>query len=79
MPLLLVRGDEIDVIINIIAYIVVVMVCQNRHVNGPNKCKHEISDFLHSIFFILFCDTKLRTDPHVNKDFFLFEFFSKDC
>ena len=22
--------------------------------------------------------TKLRTDPHVNKDFFLFEFFSRD-
>ena len=78
MPLLLERGDEIDVIINITAYIVVVMVCQNRQVNGPNKCKHEISD-LHPIFFILFCVTKLRTDPHVNKDFFLFEFFSKDC
>ena len=47
--------------------------------NGPNKCKHEISDFLHySILFVLFCYTKLRTDPHVNKDFFLFEFFSKD-
>ena len=65
-------------IIIIIVYIVVV-VCQNRQVNGPSKCKHEISDSLHySIFFILFCYTKLRTDPHVNKDFFLFEFFSKD-
>ena len=47
--------------------------------NGPNKCKHEISDSLHYSFrLILFCYTNLRTDPHVNKDFFLFEFFSKD-
>ena len=39
---------------------------------GPNKCKHEISDSLHySILFILFCYTKLCTDPHVNKDFYL--------
>ena len=69
----------IIVIINFIVYIAVVVVCQNRQVNEPNKCKHEISDSLHySIFFILFCYTKLRTDPHVNKDFFLFEFFSKD-
>ena len=69
----------IIIIINSIVYIVVVVVCQNHQVNGPNKCKHEISDSLHySIFFILFCYTKLRTDPHVNKDFFLFEFFSKD-
>ena len=47
--------------------------------NGPNNCKHEISDSLHfSILFILFCYTKLHTDPHVNKDFFLFKCFSKD-
>ena len=47
--------------------------------NGPNKCKYEISDSLHySILFILFCYTKLRTDSHINKDFFMFEFFSKD-
>ena len=93
MPLLLEQGEEIDfflcmcsrnciiiiVIINIIVYITVVVVCQNRQVNELYKCKHEISDSLHySIFFILFCYTKLRTDPHVNKDFFLFEFFSKD-
>ena len=32
----------ITVIINIIVYIVVV-VCQNRQVNVPNKCKLEIS------------------------------------
>ena len=32
----------------------------------------------HSILFILLCYTKLRADPNVNKDFFLFEFFSKD-
>ena len=30
------------------------------------------------LFFILFCYAMLHTDPHVNKDFFLFEFFSKD-
>ena len=65
----------IIIIINIIVYIVVV-VCQNRQVNVPNKCKLEISDsLLYSIFFILFCYTKLYTDPHVNKDSFLFEFF----
>ena len=69
----------IIVIINFIVYIAVVVVCQNRQVNEPNKCKHEISDSLHySIFFILFCYTKLHTDPHVNKGFFLFEFFSND-
>ena len=33
---------------------------------------------LHSVVFVLFCCTKLCTDPHVNKDFFLLEFFSKD-
>ena len=68
----------IIVIINIIVYIVVA-VCQNRQVNVPNKCKLEISDsLLYFIFFILFCYTKLHTDPHVNKDSFLFEFFSKN-
>ena len=46
--------------------------------NGPTKCKHEISDFDYSIIFILFHYTKLGTDPHVNKDLFLFKFFSKD-
>ena len=47
--------------------------------NRPTRCKHEISDYLHySILFILFCYTKLYTDPHVNKDFFLFKFCSKD-
>ena len=52
---------------------------RNRQVNRVNKCKHEISDSLHySIFFIPFCYAVLHTDPHVNKDFFLFEFFSKD-
>ena len=56
-----------------------ILLCQNRQVKGPNKCKHEISDSLHySIFFILFCYTKLRADPLVNKDFFLFKFFSID-
>ena len=69
------RNCIIIVIINMIVYIVVV-VCQNRQVNVPNKCKLEISDsLLYSIFFILFCYTKLYTDPHVNKDSFLFEFF----
>ena len=68
----------IIIIINIIVYIVVV-VCQNRQVNVPNKCKLEISDSLfYSIFFILFCYTKLHTGPHINKDSFLFEFFSKN-
>ena len=67
------------VIINIIVYIIVVVVCKNRQANGPNKCKHEVSDFLdYSIFFILFYYTKLCTDLHVNKDFLLFEFWSKD-
>ena len=48
------------IIVSIIVYIVAVMVCQNSQVNGSNKCKHEISDTLHySIFFILFCHTKL--------------------
>ena len=90
MPLLQELGEKIDlfcvcvtetiiiVIIDFIVYIVVVVVCQNRQVNGPNNCKHEISDSLRYYIFILFCYTKLRTDPHVNKDFFLFEFFSKD-
>ena len=51
----------------------------NCQVNGPNKCKHEISDSLHySIFVILFYYANLRTDSYVNKDFFLLEFFSKD-
>ena len=61
MPLLLEWGDKIlflcmcsrnciiIVIINIIVYIVVV-VCQNRKVNRPNKCKHVISDSLHNLF-----------------------------
>ena len=61
MPLLLEWGDKIlflcmcsrnciiIVIINIIVYIVVV-VCQNRQVNRPNKCKHVISDSLHNLF-----------------------------
>ena len=48
--------------------------------NGLNKCKHEISLFelFFEFFFILFCYTKLRTDPHVDKDFFLFKCLSKD-
>ena len=67
MPLLQEWGEEmiflcmcsrnciIIVIINITVYFVVVMVRQNRQVNGPNICKHEISDSLHHfIFFILF-------------------------
>ena len=58
---------------------IVVVVCQNRQVNGPSKCKHEISDSLqYSAFFILFCYTKLRTDSNVNKDFLLLNFFSKE-
>ena len=49
------RNCIIIVIINITVYFVVVMVRQNREVNGPNKCEHEISDSLHHfIFFILF-------------------------
>ena len=61
----------IIVIINIIVYIVGVVVCQNRQVNGPSKCQHEFSDSLYySILFILFCYTKLRTDPHVNTSFY---------
>ena len=56
-----------------------ILLCQNRQVKGPNKCKHEISDSLHySVFFILFCYTKLRADPLVNKDSFPFKFFSID-
>ena len=91
IPFLLEWGEEIDlfcvyvaetiiiIVINIIVNIVVAAVCQNHKVNVPNKCKHKIPDSLHySVFFILFCFTKLRTDPHINKDFFLFEFFSKD-
>ena len=31
----------------------------------------------YSILFVLFCYTKLSTDPHVNKDFFLFDFLAK--
>ena len=73
------RNCIIIVIINISAYINVVVVCQNHQVNRLNKCKHEISDYLHySIFFVLFCYAVLDTDPHINKGFFLFEFFSKD-
>ena len=49
------RNCIIIVIINITVYFVVVMVRQNRQVNGPNICKYEISDSLHHfIFFILF-------------------------
>ena len=67
MPLLQELGEEIEFFVYV----------QQKL---SNKCKHEISDSLHySIFFILFCYTKLRTDPHVNKNFFLFNFFfSKD-
>ena len=66
-------------LISVIVYVVVVVVCQNRQVNRPSKCKHEISDSLqYSVFFILFCYTKLRTDSNVNKDFLLFKFFSKE-
>ena len=62
----------IIVIVNIIVYILVVVVYQNPHVNGPNKYNSEISDPLHySIFFILFCYTKLLTKLLLN-------FFSKD-
>ena len=57
------RNCIIIVIINIIVYIVVVTVCQNRQVNGPNKCKHEISNSLHYSIFLLFCYTKLHTNP----------------
>ena len=31
----------------------------------------------YSILFVLFCYTKLSTDPHVYKDFFLFDFLAK--
>ena len=92
MPLLLEWGEEIHffvcmcsrnciiiVIINISAYINVVVVCQNHQVNRLNKCKHEIANSMHySIFFLQFCYTVLDTDPHVIKDFFRFKFFSKD-
>ena len=45
---------------------------------GLNECKREISDTLHyPIFFILFCYTKLHTDPNVNKDLFLLNFLAK--
>ena len=45
---------------------------------GPINVNMRFQTPLHdSILFILFSYTKLRTDPHVNKDFFLFEFFSK--
>ena len=70
------------VIINIIVYIIVVVVCQNHQVNRLNKSKHEISDsalfyLFYTIFsFYLLCYAVLHTDPHVNKDFFLFEFFT---
>ena len=65
-------------IVIVIINIIVVLVCQNCQVTGLNKCKHEISDSLHcSIFFILFYYAVLHTDPHVNKDFSLLEFFSK--
>ena len=90
MPLLLEWGEEIHffvcmcsrnciiiVIINIIMYIIVVVMCQNRQVNGLNKCKHDIADS--ALFsFLLFCYAVLHTDPHVNKNFFLIEFFNKD-
>ena len=93
MPLLLEWEEEIHffvcmssrnciniVYINIVGDIIVgVVVCQNHQVNRLNKCKHEIADSLHySIFFIQFCYAVLDTDPHVIKDFFRFEFFSKD-
>ena len=72
------RNCIIIVIINITVYFVVVMVRQNRQVNGPNICKHEISDSLSLISFLSCFTTKLHTDPHLNKDFFPFEVFSKD-
>ena len=66
------------IIFDSIVYIIVAVVCQNRQVNWPSRCKHEISDSLHYSIFFMFCHAKVRADPHVNKDFFLFEFFSKD-
>ena len=74
MPFLLEWGDRKDffcvcaaetIIIVIINVIVYIYCC-----SGGGS--------LHSIVFVLFCYTKLCIDPHVNKDFFLFEFFSKD-
>ena len=72
------------IVVSLIVYfvVVVVVVCQNRQVNGPNKCKHEISDSALFYLFILFCYTKLRTDPHVNKNFcsnFLAKAVSVSC
>ena len=58
-------AEAVIIVAIIIVYIAVVVVCQNCQVNGPNKCKHEISGSLHcSVFFILFCYIKLRTVPH---------------
>ena len=58
-------AEAVIIVAIIIVYIAVVVVCQNCQVNGPNKCKHEISGSLHcSIFFILFCYIKLHTVPH---------------
>ena len=50
------------IILNVIMYIVVVAVCQNHQVNGPNKCKHEISDALFYLFYpvLLQCSLKIH-------------------
>ena len=59
-------------------YIVVVMVYQNRQVNGPINVNIRFQTLCIILsFFILFRCGKLGTDPHVNQDFFKFEFFSK--
>ena len=45
---------------------------------GPINVNMRFQTLCIFLSVLLFCYTKLRTDPHVNKDFFLFEFFSKD-
>ena len=44
------------VIIIFIVYIVVAVVCQNRQMNGANKCKHKISDS--KDYFLFECFSK---------------------
>ena len=44
----------------------------------PKNVNMRFHSLHYSIHFIFFCYTKLRTDPYINKDFFLFGFFSKD-
>ena len=56
MPLLLEQGEEIDFILCMCSRNCIIIIAI-------------FNIIVYTIFFILFCYTKLRTDPHINQDF----------